>query len=231
MQKYWEIMNGKTFKNFLTDHKIEWKFIVDYAAWWGGFYERMMRSIKTPLKKILGRSVYGPDEMYTILTEVEAMVNSRPLTQVTDEPSEMNYLTPACFLIGRKLINIPVKPVSSKKKTPEQKELNRLMVQQNRTLNQIWKTWRENYMRNLGTVPTRVNEDQCIKVGELVMVSEHSIVRTKWVVGVVDKTKEGKDGRVRTVWVRTADGTYSRPVQHISRLEVDSMEDFNLLSI
>ena len=169
MERYYNIMNGKSFKNFLTDHKIKWKFIVDYAPWWGGFYERMMKTIKIPLKKILGKNVFSPDEIYTILTEVEAMVNSRPLTQVSDEPSEMNYLTPASFLIGRQLINVPVKPVNSKKKTPEKKELNKLMVMQNRTLNLLWKTWREEYMRNLGTVPTRVNEDQCIAAGELVI--------------------------------------------------------------
>lgn len=231
MKRYQAIMNGKGFKDFLIENNIEWKFIVDYAPWWGGFYERMMKSIKTPLKKILGRAVYSPDEIYTILTEVEAMVNSRPLTQVSDEASEMNYLTPASFLIGRPLVNVPVIPVKSPDKSKRKKELNKLMVMQNRTLNQLWKMWREEYLRNLGTVPRNVADGQCIKEGELVMVAEHCIPRTKWKLGVVVKCKAGPDKRVRTVWVKIPSGIISRPVQHISRLELDSMEDFKLHSI
>ena len=231
MQRYYDIMNGRKFKNFLAENRIEWKFIIDYAAWWGGFYERMMKSIKAPLKKILGRSVYSSDEIYTILTEVEAMVNSRPLTYVSDEPSELNYLTPASFLIGRELINVPVVPVKSPDRSLRKKELNKLMVMQNKTLNLLWKTWREEYIRNLGTVPTKVKESQCIKPGELVMVAEHSIPRAKWRVGVVEKCKPGPDEKVRTVWVKTGGGVISRPVQHISRLEMDSMEDLKDCSI
>ena len=231
MKRYQEIMNGKAFRDFLIEHKIKWKFIVEYAAWWGGFYERMMRTIKAPLKKILGRSVYSSDEIYTILTEVEAMVNSRPLTQVTDEASELDYLSPASFLIGRTLVNIPVIPVDSPNKSKKKKELNKLMVQQNRTLNQLWKTWREEYMRNLGTVPKLVTEDQCIKVGELVLMTETRMPRSLWNLGVIEKTKAGPDHKVRTVWVKTATGTYARPIQHISRLELDSMEDVSKLSI
>ena len=224
MKRYVEIMNSNKFKTFLAEEKIEWKFIVDYAAWWGGFYERMMRSIKIPLKKILGKSVYSSDEIYTILTEVEAMVNSRPLTYVSDEPSEINYLTPASFLIGRPLINVPVIPVESNDKSLRKKELNKMIVMQNKTLNTLWRTWREEYLRNLGTVPTNIAESQCIKPGELVMVAEASIPRAKWVVGVVRECKAGRDGRVRTVYVKTPTGEFSRPIQHISRLELDSEE-------
>ena len=231
LKKCMELMQGKAFREYLSDNKITWKFIVDYAAWWGGFYERIMKSIKAPLKKVLGRSVFSSDELYTLLTEVEAMVNSRPLTEVSDEPEDTKYLTPASFLIGRQLINIPVKPVVSSDKSLRKKELQKLCMLQNKTLQRLWKTWREEYVRNLGTVPTQVKDDQCIRVGELVNVAEHSIPRAKWKVGRVVKCKAGPDGRVRTVWVRTGTGTYSRPIQHISRLEAESLEDFNKLNI
>lgn len=231
MVKYQKIMNGKAFREFIAEEKIEWKFIVDYAPWWGGFYERMMATIKAPLKKILGKSVFAADEIYTILTEVEAMVNSRPLTYVSDEISELSYLTPASFLIGREIINIPVKPVDSTDKSQRKKDLKKLMIQQDRALNLLWKTFREEYVRNLGTVPTNVKEDKCIKEGELVMVADHGIPKTKWKVGVVVKCKQGRDHRVRTVWIKTATGEYSRPVQHISRLELDSMEDYKKYTI
>ena len=161
-------------------------------------------------------------EIYTILTEVEAMVNSRPLTYVSDEPNEINYLTPASFLIGRHLINVPVVPVNSTEKSLRKKELKNLMIMQNNTLNSLWKTWREEYVRNLGTVPTNVSDEQCVAPGELVMVAEASIPRTKWTVGIVKECKTGRDGKVRTVRVKTASGEIMRSVQHLSRLEMDS---------
>ena len=124
-----------------------------------------------------------------------------------------------------------MKPVDSTDKSQRKKDLNKLMIQQDRTLNLLWKTFREEYTRNLGTVPTNIKEDKCIKEGELVMVADHGLPKTKWKVGVVSKCKEGRDKRVRTVWIKTATGTYSRPVQHISRLELDSMEDFKTYTI
>ena len=231
MKRYMEIMNGKAFRDFLIEYKIEWKFIVEYAAWWGGFYERMMRTIRVPLKKILGRSIYSSDEIYTILTEVEAMVNSRPLTQINDEISELGYLSPASFLIGRPLMNMPVIPVKSSEKSLRKKELNKLMVMQNQTLNQLWKTFKEEYIRNLGTVPKVVTKEDCVKDGELVLVTEPRIPRCKWRLGVIQKSKAGPDNKVRTVWIKTASGVIARPIQHISRLELDSVEDFKSLSI
>ena len=63
------------------------------------------------------------------------------------------------------------------------------------------------------------------------MVAEPSVIRTKWIVGVVEKCKAGPDGKVRTVWVRVAGEILSRPVQHISRLELDSFEDLKAHTI
>lgn len=227
LKQYHEIMKGKKFQNYLLDNKIEWKFIVERAPWWGGFYERLMRTLKQPLKKVLGRSSLTTDEMQTILTEVEAMVNSRPLTFISDEPEETSYLTPASFLIGREVTSIPVRPAKGKEPgTRSRKELNQMLIQQNKYLNQIWKMWREEYVRNLGTVPTKPKENNKLKPGELVMVTDHNNPRCKWQVGVVDRVKEGRDGIIRRCWIKTATSILPRPVQHVARLEMDSMEDF-----
>ena len=199
------------------------------------------------MKKILGRSVMTADEMNTVLIEVEAMVNSRPLTFIGDDPDEYTYITPASFLIRRPITSIPVKPIRGvdPKATKTRKELNQQLKLQDKYLNSIWKMWSEEYVRNLGTVPTKVEEDECLKPGELVMVAERTMPRTKWRVGVVDKVKEGRDGKIRTAWINTAKHQergrqnknkwirspsapkpLPRPIQHVSRLELDSMEDF-----
>lgn len=228
LKKYHEIMTGKKFRDYLIENKIEWKFIVERAPWWGGFYERLMRTLKQPLKKVLGRSSLSSDDMYTVLTEVEAMVNSRPLTFISDDPDEASYITPATFLIGREVTSIPVKPCTGKEPgaNTTRKEMNKILTAQNKYLELIWKMWREEYVRNLGTVPSKVKESNVLKVGELVMVTDHMNPRCKWKVGIVEKVKEGRDGMIRRCWIKTATSTLPRPVQHVARLEMDSMEDY-----
>ena len=49
------------------------------SPWLGGYYERLVRTVKSTLWKILGRSKLNFDELYTILTQVACMLNSRPL--------------------------------------------------------------------------------------------------------------------------------------------------------
>jgi hypothetical protein len=210
------------------ENKVTWKFIVERGPWWGGFYERLMTTTKTPLKKVLGRSTLGLDEMQTVLKEVEAMVNSRPLTFISDDPDEASYLTPSSFLIGRPVSCIPVRPFTGKEPytTITRKELNKMLVNQNKLLNLCWKMWNEGYVRSLGTVPTKQGESNRLTVGELVMVTDNQTPRCKWKVGIVERVKEGRDGRIRQCWIRTGNSTLPRPVQHVSRLEMDSMEDY-----
>ena len=72
---------------------IKWRFNVEAAPWWGGFFERMVKSVKLSLKKCLGNARLNFVELSTALVEVEAVLNSRPLTYVYDEMEEP--LTPS----------------------------------------------------------------------------------------------------------------------------------------
>ena len=226
LEFYLELMRGPEFQSYLTEHNIEWKYILECSPWWGGFYERLMRTIKTPLKKILGKSRMNVDEITTILKEVEAQVNSRPLCSPSDEPYEQNYLTPATFLIGRNTMNMPLKPRITTKLRFPQRELNNLLKQQRKYLDSIWQTWSKEYLRNLNPVNSKINDSDCVKEGELVLVANQNLPKTVWEVGVVTKVKESKDGRIRTVYLNTPKGHMARSVQHLSRLEVDDMEDY-----
>ena len=76
--------NFKTFrssevKQFFTQLQIQRKFILPASPWWGGFYERMVRTVKSALKKVLGRSLVTFEELQTVLCEIESVINSRPL--------------------------------------------------------------------------------------------------------------------------------------------------------
>ena len=70
----------------------------------GGYWERLVRSVKWCLRKTLGRSTLTFDELATILVEIEATLNNRLLTYVCDDTEGLSYaLTPADLIYGHRL--------------------------------------------------------------------------------------------------------------------------------
>ena len=90
LQRCWRILESEKTRTALSEKKIEWKFIVPRAPWWGGFYERLVKSVKLPLKKIFGNAILDAEQIATVLTEIEAQINSRLLTYIGAEPNDLN---------------------------------------------------------------------------------------------------------------------------------------------
>ncbi|GFS65291.1 integrase catalytic domain-containing protein [Trichonephila clavipes] len=82
-----------------STQKIVWKFIPPTAAWWGGWWERLVRIIKELLRRSLGKSILSYEELSTVICECEFLINSRPLIYISENPQELIPLTPAMFLI------------------------------------------------------------------------------------------------------------------------------------
>ena len=86
---------------------IVWKFIPKRAPWYGGFWERLIGLTKAALKKVLGRTYASLSSLQTIIVEVEAMLNDRPLTYIPSDISDPEPLTPAHLLCGRRITSLP----------------------------------------------------------------------------------------------------------------------------
>jgi len=84
-------------------HGVTWKFNVPRAPWWGGFFDSMVRSVKPCLTKTFGTARVDYEEFETTLVEVEGILNSRPLTYVTEDIEEP--LTPSLLCIARRLLS------------------------------------------------------------------------------------------------------------------------------
>ena len=101
------IIRSEEVRQYLVERRVKWNFIIERAPWWGGFWERLVASVKRPLKRIFGRSTLTYYELQTILVEIEALINARPLTYVYDD-QECNYepLTPS-HLIYVGVLRVP----------------------------------------------------------------------------------------------------------------------------
>ena len=120
---------------------IEWKFIPPKAPHMGGVWERLVRSVKEVLYGILQSRVMTDSQLYTALTEVENIVNSRPLTHISDDASDLNPLTPNHVLIGRHrnwsaVIDTNSSDVLSRKKWRQVQGVS----------HEFWTRWKQEYL-------------------------------------------------------------------------------------
>ena len=91
------VLTSSEVQHHLAGVKVKWVFNLEKAPWWGGFFERMIQSIKRCLKKTIGKAKLTYDELLTVLIEVEAIINSRPLSYVSSEDLD-EPLTPSHML-------------------------------------------------------------------------------------------------------------------------------------
>ena len=93
--------------DFCSSQNIEWKFIPERAPHFGGLWKAAVKSMKLHLRKVIGDTKLSFEELYTLLTQVEACLNSRPLAPSPDPNECMEVLTPGHFLIGKPLQSLP----------------------------------------------------------------------------------------------------------------------------
>ncbi|XP_025995530.1 uncharacterized protein LOC113004978 [Solenopsis invicta] len=102
-----ETLGDEDFKRavqeFATSDRINWHFIPARSPHQGGIWEAAVRSMKLHLKRTIGEACLTVAEMTTFLVQAEAILNSRPLTPLSDDPNDMRALTPGHFLIGEHL--------------------------------------------------------------------------------------------------------------------------------
>ncbi|XP_054708996.1 uncharacterized protein LOC129218696 [Uloborus diversus] len=222
LKEVWSKISKAEVQQYFTKIRIVWKFIVPRASWWGGFWERMVRSVKTPLKKVLGRSCLSYEEIQTTLTEIEVVINGRPLTYVYDEINEPFPLTPSHFLIGKRPNFFPDIPSVAEPKS-NKKTLTKLLRYRDQILNHFWKRWRTEYLLELRSANRIVPIDTPtkFKIGDVVIVHEDKVPKHMWKIGVVKDLFFGRDSKVRSCAVRTPSGVVRRPIQLLYNLELD----------
>ena len=217
-------MNSEV-KRHVSEKRIQWHFIIEHSPWQGGFYERLVKDVKDSLKKSLKFSLVEFEELQTIVVEIEAVLNSRPLCYVSAEREEV--ITPSHFLILRR----HTAPCSGNTPCSEMNLLTRLK-RTRRLLDRFWRIWLERYLLSLRERHSRnpTYRSSCIKpaVGDVVVIKENK-PRLRWKMGQVISCRRGRDGFVRSATVRVLDSKNSpvlirRPIRLLIPLELSDVD-------
>ena len=105
-QLIFKLLESSEVRKYFGDMHLTWNYNLEKAPWWGGMFERMIRSMKMCLKKAIGGARFSYDELLTVTTQEEATLKSRPLTYVLSEDLE-GPITPSHLLVGYRLLSLP----------------------------------------------------------------------------------------------------------------------------
>lgn len=193
--------------------RVEWEFIPPSAPHFGGVWEAGVKSFKHHLYRVIKDHILTFEEMTTLLTRIEAVLNSRPLYPLSSSPENLDVLTPGHFIIGTPLVAVPEHDFVE---TPMNR-LTRWQLLQKFTQD-IWNRWRRDYLNSLQQRVKWSNRLENVKPNDLVLLRESNVPPLQWPRGRVVEVHPGPDGTVRVVRLRTSKGELVRPVTKLAPL-------------
>lgn len=215
-----QFVEKETVKGFLSKNDVLWLFNSPHSSHMGGVWERMIGVSRKILDSMLlreGSKKLTHEVLTTLMAEVTAIVNARPLVPVSTDPESPSVLSPA-MLLTHKTNNETVSFPSF-----GNKDLLKSQWKQTQVLaEEFWNRWRNEYLHRLQTRQKWTDSYTNIKEGDLVLLRERECPRNYWPMAIVERTFPSSDGKVRKVQVCIVrDGKrvkYVRPVTELIML-------------
>ncbi|XP_070144165.1 uncharacterized protein [Drosophila kikkawai] len=205
---------------------LAWHFNPPGAPHMGGLWEAGVKSFKAHFYKHTAAGKYTFEELSTLLAKIEACLNSRPISPMSEDPTDLVALSPGHFLIGGPLLAVS-EPLSEENPISIINRWQRLKALHQ----QFCVRWKEEYLkelhkRNKWKIPSRD-----LQAGDMVVIKEESLPANEWRLGRIQLVCPGADGKVRVADVLTARGVIRRPVAKMIRLPMDGPIDHSDSSI
>ena len=211
-----EIMkwNQETIHNYLLQQSVKWIFNPPFASHHGGVWERCIRTARKILNALLKEQTLDDENLFTFMCEVEAIMNGRPITKLSDDPKDLSTLSPSHLLLLRESNNLPPgvfirEDVYSRRRWKQVQYMS----------NQFWCRWLREYLPSLQERHKWTKSKKNVSIGDLVLLTDYNVPRGQWPKGVIQETYPDKHGMVRKVCVRTNNGLFERDVRKICVLE------------
>ncbi|XP_046341271.2 uncharacterized protein LOC124122193 [Haliotis rufescens] len=206
--------NLKRIGEFMSKKEICWMFNPPAASHMGGAWERLIRTVRKVMNALLRTNrPLDDDGLHTLFSEIESIVNGRPITVVSDDHKDAEPLTPNHLLLLRAGPDLPLGSFQAA-------DAYRRRWKHAQFLADIfWKRWTKEYMPSLQLRQKCLLPKRNIMVGDIVLILNENCLRRSWPLARVVETYPGKDGLVRSVMVRTGGSTLTRPVDKLCLLE------------
>ncbi|XP_011313389.1 uncharacterized protein [Fopius arisanus] len=206
--------------HLLLNDGTKWSFNPPGAPHFGGKWEAAVKSVKFHLKRTIGEDLLTFEDLTTLLAQIEAVLNSRPLEQLSEDPDDVSALTPGHFLIGHALTALP---------EPSLDHLNIARLTRWQLIQQkvpsFWKRLSTNYLQHLQSISKWHHPSHDIKIGSIVLLTDERFPPTKWPLARVTALHPGRDGLTRVVTIKTFSSTLRRPIAKLALLPI-SISDF-----
>ncbi|XP_046468109.1 uncharacterized protein [Neodiprion pinetum] len=216
------LQESRNLQHLLANNETEWKFNPPGAPRMGGKWEAAVKSVKFHLQRIIADMLLTYEDFSTFLTQVEAVLNSRPLSALSEDPDDLTALTPGHFIRGAPLNAIPEPSLGD---VPVNR-LSHLQRIQER-LQSFWERWSHDCLQSHQTISKWQTSFNDVAVGSLVLITDERLPPTRWLLARVTQVHPGRDGLTRVVTLKTATSTVTRPIHRLVLLPVSRhAEDF-----
>ena len=186
----------------LAERQCEFVFNAPDASHSGGVWERQIRTVRSILSHIFSACPKPLDDsgLRTVLYEVMAIVNSRPLT-VSDleDPGSIEPLTPNHILTAKSSVPYPPPGEFERADLFLRKRWRKVQF----LLEQFWSRWRREYLAQIALRTKWHEPRRNVCVGDVVLVKDATLPRMQWPLARVMEAKPDGDGLVRRVKIKT----------------------------
>lgn len=195
------------FTDIASTEAINWHFNPPSAPHFGGLWEAGIKSVKTHLIRVVGNQILTYEELHTVLIQIEAVLNSRPLSPISADPNDLSPLTPGHFLTLEPLTAIPDPDIT-------QININRLTRWQllQKLHRDFWNRWHQEYLHTLQQRSKWHTTKFSVAIGTMVLIKNELSPPLNWPLGRITELHPGADGIVRVATVRTTKGIFKRPL-------------------
>ncbi len=199
--------------HYSTQEGIVWHMTPERCPHFGGLWESVVRITKKHIIRSIGEQKLTHPQYTTLLCKVEASINSRPLIPAAQADADgIEPLTPAHFLTGR-----PMKTVPDRYDGPRPPSLPKYWTLVQTMHRSFWTRFQNEYLQSLNRMNKWSKTHANIQVGDLVAIKDEGLDK-KLTMGRVEAVYPGNDKLVRVASVKTATGTYKRPIVKLVRL-------------
>lgn len=206
--------NQRKIHDFLLQKHVKWRFNPPAASHMGGVWERQIRTVRKVLRALMKEQTVDDETLSTLMCLVEGIVNGRPITTVSEDPNDYEALTPNHMLLLRAG---PALPPGEFQRSDMYSRRRWRQVQY--LADVFWRRWTKEYLPTLQESKKWTQSKENLRVGDMVLVSDENNPRNLWPLARVVETFPGKDGKVRTVKVKTRSSEMVRPIHKLCLLE------------